>query len=114
MVLLYGKAHVQQYELKKATEASNLDTQHQMCQSTKDSWCNYKADRLKGTNTYKENPALPTIIRETIRSVFVSLNDDNLLNKCIHGKTQTINKSLNGLIRKRCPKDVLLVALHLN
>ena len=28
------------------------------------------------------------------------------MQKCLHEKTQNINESLNGLIWKRCPKDV--------
>ena len=40
--------------------------------------------------------------------VFVSLSDDNLLQKCLHGKTQNNNESLNGLLWKRCPKDVFV------
>ena len=55
------------YQLKKAvravlfhcSEVSDLDTRHQMCPSTKDSWCKYQADKLNGTNTYKEKPGLP-------------------------------------------------------
>ena len=106
--LANSKAQVQEYQLKEAigavlfhcSEASNLDTRHQMCQSTKDSWCKYKADRLNWTNTYKEKPGLSTVIRDAIRPVFVSLNNllNNLVNKCLYGKTQNINKSLNGLI----------------
>ena len=40
--------------------------------------------------------------------VFVSLSDDNLYQKYLHGKTQNNNESLNGLIWKRCPKDVFV------
>ena len=40
--------------------------------------------------------------------VSVSLSDDNLLQKCLHGKTQNNNESLNGLLWKRCPKDVFV------
>ena len=79
-----------------------------MCPSTKDSWCKYQVDKLNGTNTYEEKPGLPSVIRDTIRPVCVSLSDDNLLQKCLHGKTQNNNESLNGLIWKRCPKDVFV------
>ena len=90
------------------SEASDLDTRYQMCPSTKDSWCKYQADKLNGTNTYKEKPGLPSVIKDTIRPVFVSLIDDNLLQKYLHGKTQNNNESLNGLIWKRSPKDVFV------
>ena len=69
-----------------------------MCPQTADSWSNYQSDKLNNTNTYKEKPGIPTIIRETIRPVFISLSDEKLLSKCLHGKTQNNNESLNGLI----------------
>ena len=37
--------------------------------------------------------------------IFSDLSDDNLLRKCLHGKTQNQNKSFNRLIWRRTPKD---------
>ena len=36
------------------------------------------------------------------------MSDDNLLQKCLHGITQHNSESLNGVIWKRCPKDVFV------
>ena len=36
------------------------------------------------------------------------MSDDNLLQKCLHGKTQNNNESLNSLIWKGCPKDAFV------
>ena len=104
------------YQLKKAlgavlfhcSEAADLETCHQMCSRTSHSWCKYQADKLNNTNTYKEKPGIPAIIREIIRPVFISLSDDKLLSKCLQGKTQNNNESLKGLIWKLCPKDVFV------
>ena len=74
---------------------------------TNSSWCKYQADKLNNTNTYKENLGIPAIIRET-RSVFVSLSNEKLLSKYLHGKTQNNNESLNRLSGKRCSKDVVV------
>ena len=79
-----------------------------MCPRTKDSWCKYQAEKPNRTNPYKEKPGLPLVIRDTIRTVFVSLSQGNLMQKCLHEKTQNNNESRNGLIWKRCPKDVFL------
>ena len=76
-----------------------------MCSRTEDSWCKYQADKINNTNTYKHSPGIPIIIRDTIKPIFVSLSDDTLLSKCLHGKTQNNNESLNGVIWKRCPQD---------
>ena len=40
--------------------------------------------------------------------MFLELSDENLLSKCLHGKTQNSNESINGVIWKRCPKDVFV------
>ena len=36
------------------------------------------------------------------------MSDEELLKKCLHGKTQNNNESLNGVIWKKCPKDVFV------
>ena len=36
----------------------------------------------------------------------MNLSSDELLPKCLHGKTQNTNEPLNGIIWKRCPKYV--------
>ena len=69
-----------------------------MCPQTADSWSKYQADKLNNTNTYEEKPGTPAIIRETVKPVLISLSDEKLLSKCLHGKTQNNNESLNGLI----------------
>ena len=79
-----------------------------MCPRAADSWCKYQADKLNKTNTNKGKPGIPAIIREIIRPVFISLSDEKLSSKCLRGKTQNNNESLNGLIWKRCPKDVFV------
>ena len=40
--------------------------------------------------------------------MFLELSDENLLSKCLHGKTQNSNESINGVIWKGCPKDVFV------
>ena len=104
------------YQLKKTIEAvlfhcpeaADLETHHQMCPQTGDSWSKYQSEKLYNTNTNEAKPGIPAIIRETIRSVFISLRDEKLLGKCLHGKTQNNKESLNGLIWKSCPKDVFV------
>ena len=104
------------YQLRKAigavlfhcSDAPDLETRHRMCPRTKDSWCKYQADKLNDTNTYKDKSGIPAIICEKIKPVFTDLSDDKLLSKCLHGKTQNNNESINGVIWKRCPKDVFV------
>ena len=58
------------YEMKIAigavlfhcSEASNLDTKHQMCPREPGSWCKYQADTQNNRTTYKDKPGLPVAL----------------------------------------------------
>ena len=94
------------FETKKAigavlfhcSQASNLDTKLQMCPREPDSWCKYQADKQNNTTTYKDEPGLPAAVRELIKPIFMDFSNDELLEKCLHGKTQNNNESINNLI----------------
>ena len=88
------------------SEASNLDTRHQICPRSTESWCKFQADKTNNTGLYKNKAGLPSVVRDSIKTVFMNLSDDNLFKKCLHGQTQNNNGSLNNVIWKRCPKDV--------
>ena len=83
-----------------------MNTRHSMCPRTSDSWCKFQADKVNNTNLYKYKPGPPAIIRDIIKPVFMDLSNVNLLKKCLHGQTQNNNESINGVIWKRCPKDI--------
>ena len=87
------------------SDASNLEARHQFCPKTSDSWCQFQAEKCNGTNLYKEKRGLPCVIRYKIRPIFLDQSDENLLSKCLHGKTQISNQSINNIIWKRCAKD---------
>jgi hypothetical protein len=104
------------YQMKKAigavlfhcSDALNLESRHYMCPRTIDSWCKYQCDKINNTKTYKENPGIPIVIRDKIKTIFLDLSDDKLLSRCLHGKTQNSNESINAVIWKRCPKEVFV------
>ena len=43
-----------------------------------------------------------------VEPIYQRLSQDDLLQKCLHGKTQNQNESLNGLIWQRVPKEVFV------
>ena len=47
---------------------------------------------------------LPVAVRELIKPM--DLSNDELLKKCLYGKTQNNNESTNNLIQKRFPQNV--------
>ena len=102
------------WQLKKAIaaafyhccDASSLEDRHQFCPKSELSWCKYQSDIVNGTTIYKNKPGVHVKLRKLLKPVFMNLSSDELLAKCLHGKTQNNNESLNGIIWKRCPKDV--------
>ena len=78
---------------------------HQFCPQGKNSWCRWR--RLEDHNRnpiFKPKLNIPLAVYEKVLPVFRELVKDELLEKCLHGKTQNANESLNSLIWQRCPK----------
>eukprot|EP00112_Aurelia_sp_Birch-Aquarium-sp1_P002653 Seg1297.4 transcript_id=Seg1297.4/GoldUCD/mRNA.D3Y31 product="hypothetical protein" protein_id=Seg1297.4/GoldUCD/D3Y31 len=94
------------YQMKKAVGAilyhcTNYDDdekRHQYCPRDAKSWCKFQKDKVTGTNTRKESINLPMWIHELIKPIFRDLSSDELLSRCLHGKTQNANESLNNVI----------------
>ena len=87
-------------------DIADEDERHKFCPRTKDSWCIWQSNKLTGDITYKKKLSLPLAIRSLIEPIFRDLSSDSLLSKCLHGQTQNNNESINGIIWKKCPKDV--------
>ena len=79
-----------------------------MCPRSSESWRKFQAFKINNTGLCRYKQGLPSVVRDAIKPVFMDLSDDNLLTKCLHGQTQNNNESLNGVIWKRCPKDVFV------
>ena len=90
--------------------ASDRRNLHHHCPDGPDSWCRFKQDRANNTNLYKPGPGLPDNIIELIKPIYKRLSADTLLSKCLDGKTQNQNESLNGMIWNRLPKSVFVGA----
>ena len=88
-----------------SSERRNL---HSYCPEGSDSWCRFNRDRANQTSLYKPGPGLPDQVIAEVKPVFKRLSEDSLLEKCLDGKTQNQNESLNGMIWERVPKDVFI------
>jgi hypothetical protein len=51
---------------------------------------------------------LPDDIIKLIKPIFLRLSSNELLSKCLDGKTQNQNESINGMIWKRIPKNIFV------
>lgn len=104
------------YEMKKGvgallfhySENQDMEKRHHFCPRGATSWCKYQSDKITGKKTYKASLNIPSAIREKIKPIFVDLSSDELLAKCLHGKTQNVNEALNQIIWKRCPKSIFV------
>ena len=56
---------------------------------------------------YVDKPGLPITVRNAIFPIFQDLSPEELLKKCLHGKTQN-NEALNNIIWTRLPKNVFV------
>ena len=78
------------------SDDNNLEACHQFCPKTSDSW--FQDDKCNGASLYKEKTGIPSVIHDKIKPMFLDLSDENLLSKCLHGKTQNNNDSVNNVI----------------
>jgi len=71
----------------------------------KNSWCQYQRDKINNTTLYKSKGELPVEVRKAILPIYTDLCKEEMLRKCLHGKTQNCNESFNGTIWNRVPKS---------
>ena len=83
---------------------------HTHCPKGEDSWCGFMRDKACKTNDYKPGKGLPRDVVEEVKPVFARLSEDSLLERCLDGKTQNQNESLNGMIWDLVPKEVFVGA----
>ena len=81
-----------------------LKEQHQYCPKSGDTWCKYWKDKNDGTELYNEDNRLPEVFMAELHPIFQRLSKDDLLNRCLNGKTQNQNEAANGILWSKCPK----------
>ena len=89
--------------------SSEENPMHDSCPEGERSWCGYKRDPA----SYKHKKGQPMDIVNFIKPVFDDLSSSQLLEKCLHGRTQNNNECLNKLNKYwfgiAAPKNILLV-----
>lgn len=87
------------------TRSSDSEPLHSFCPAGPDSWCKYQKCVAEGTiNEFKHKATLPKAVMDAIKPVFNDLSHPRLLQRCLGGKTQNANESLNSVIWRLCPK----------
>ena len=105
---LYGMKKAIGAILWHCTDFKDDSYRHRYCPVGPDSWCKWRQDQDNGTSKYKKNINLPKWIHDLLLPIFKDLSDDELLEKCLHGKTQNCNEALNNIIWTKCPKNIFV------
>ena len=105
------------FKMKRAIYASLMHCASSMernlhcyCLEGADSCCPFNRDIGNRTNLFKPGPGLPVEIIAELKPIYQRLSEDALLTRCLDGKTQNQNESLNGMIWNRVPKEVFVGA----
>ena len=64
---------------------------HNHCPKGADSWCRFQQHKVNGTNKYKPGPGLQDSVIAKVKPIYARLTSDDLLKKCLDGKTQNAN-----------------------
>jgi len=95
--------------------SSKTNQWHDHCPDGEKSWCPYKQDKATGNKTYAPSAGIPLpIVLKHLKPLFADLSKDELLSKCLHGKTQNNNESFNGTVWNRLTKTTTLVLIPLS
>ena len=88
--------------LYHCTEFNNSESRHQFCPRGPDTWCKY----WKDPENYQAKKGMPIVIHQLVKPMFTDLSNESLLLKCLHGKTQNTNESINNIIWTKCPQNI--------
>ncbi|KAJ8878810.1 hypothetical protein PR048_019396 [Dryococelus australis] len=88
---------------------SDEDPQHGLCPKGAESWCKYKRAKTIG-ECYKhaDHFNIPRVVVKEMKPIFRDLSEPELLKKCLHGRTQHLNESVNSVIWNKLPKTIFI------
>ena len=74
---------------------------HENCPKNQNLWYQYQQDRLNRIKSYKDKSGLPLDICATVYPVYNDLWKRENLSKCLHGRTQNTNESMESCTKGR-------------
>ena len=93
-----------QLELSSTIVVKRMTQKHDTCSAIE---VKKRGATLDGT-MYTDKAGIPIVVRDLILPMFKDLSKPELLQRCLHGKTQNNNECLNGVFWKRLPKDTFV------
>lgn len=89
------------------SSSTDNDPCHGLCPKGPDTWCAYNRS-LTESKPFAHKETLPAPVLEAIKPVYRQLSQADLLEKCLHERTQNANESFNHLVWERAPKNVFV------
>lgn len=89
------------------TRSTDDEPMHFFCPEGDASWCKFRrheASKDSAKENFQHKKTVPSAVMDCIKKVFSDLSSPQLLKRCLSGKTQNPNESLNSTIWKLCPK----------
>lgn len=87
--------------------ATDDDPCHGLCPKGPDTWCAFNRSQSEGKPFFHKE-SLPASVLEAIKPIYRELSKAELLEKCLHGRTQNANESFNHVVWERAPKNVFV------
>ncbi|GFU25639.1 uncharacterized protein TNCV_3622021 [Trichonephila clavipes] len=81
--------------------------------SGSDTWCKYQKAKQEGKLYKHRTTDLANAVFNTVKTTYMDLCDQSLLEKRLHGKTQNANESFNGVLWSIIPKETFVELLTL-
>ena len=70
---------------------------HDHCPTGNASWCKYQKNKANHTNLFKHRPGLSLPVIAKLKPEYIRLSENNLLQKCLHGKMLTWQRILKEI-----------------
>ena len=93
---------------QKEKDNEDKEDRHKYCPKDAGTWCKYQQSKVEGIEFKGDRINISEPIYKLIRPLWLRLSSDDILKKCLHGRTQNVNEAFNQLVWKRAPKDVFI------
>lgn len=88
--------------------SGKLNQMHGQCPVGANSWCKFRRAEFSGSTLNEKSKGLPLTVINAIKKTYMDLCNQELLQRCLHGRTQNANESFNGLLWNIIPKETFV------
>ncbi|GBM12520.1 hypothetical protein AVEN_155977-1 [Araneus ventricosus] len=81
---------------------------HGQCPIDTESWCKYQRAVVKCIKYQDKSQGMPKNTMKIVKPVYIKLCYRELLKRCLDGKTQNADKTLNGLFWRCIPEETFV------